>query len=115
MTKIITGDPATDRAIEHTNAMFNHFFQPTEADDMSSSKIKEVPKVEPIAQIDIAILTNGKCITETTLDVFAEWDDGDKTTGAASGWVINTIMLGKNDVTNEMDLTEIQEYLREIL
>ena len=69
----------------------------------------------PITQIDIAILSDSKCITETSLDVFAEWDAGDKSTGAASGWVVNAIMLGKCDITNEMDLTEIQEYLKETL
>jgi len=82
---------------------------------MEPRRLIAVNNPVPTAQIDIAILTSGKCITETTLDVFAEWDDGDKSTGVARGWVINTIMLGKCDITNEMDLTEIQEYLKEAL
>jgi len=115
MIKIITGDPTTDMMLEHQKIMFNHFFKTTEADDMSLATIEKKSSTDPTAQIDIAILSDGKCITETTLDVFAEWDEGDSSTGAAKGMVVNAIMLGNCDITNEMDLNEIQEYMRETL
>lgn len=82
---------------------------------MKPQRLNVINIPAPTTQIDIAILSDGKCITETTIDVFAEWDDGDKSTGTAEGWIINSIMLGKCDITNEMDLTEIQEYLKEAL
>ena len=115
MTKIITGDPTTDRIIEQQTKMLNHFFQTTEVDDMPLKKIEEILRPVPTTQMDIIILSDGKYITETTLDVFAEYSTGDESVGEPEGWLINSIMLGKCDVTNEMDLVEIQQYLKEIL
>ena len=82
---------------------------------MQLHKIEEILRPVPDAQIDITILADGKCITESTLDVFAEYDSGDWTVGESAGWIIHRIMLGKTDVTNEMDLAEIQQHLGEIL
>lgn len=115
MTNIITGDPATDRFIEQQNMMFNHFFPPEEVDDMKLQKTEEILRPVPDAQIDITILADGKCITETTLDVFVVYGKGDSSVGETAGFYIHRIMLGKEDVTNEMDLTEIQQHLGEIL
>jgi len=115
MTKTITGDPTTDRIIEQQNMMFNHLFPTTEVDDMPLQKIQEALKPEPTTQIDITILADGRCITDASLDVFAEYDSGDNSVGEPAGWMIHRIMLGKEDVTDEMDLTEIQQHLGEIL
>lgn len=113
--KEITGDRATDAKIEQIKMMFDHFIPPEEVDDMELQKIEEILRPVPDAQIDITILADGKCITEKTLDVFAEYSSGDSSVGESAGWNIHRIMLGKEDVTNEMDLVEIQQHLGEIL
>jgi len=82
---------------------------------MNLHKVEKILRPVPDAQIDITILADGKCITETTLDVFAEYDKGDSSVGVAAGWLIHRIMLGKTDVTNDLDTLEIQQHLGEIL
>ena len=113
--KEITGDRATNSIIEQTNAIFNHYYPPEEVDEMKLHKIEKILRPVPDAQIDITILADGKCITDATLEVFAEYDSGDSSVGEPAGWLIHRIMLGRTDVTNEMDLTEIQQHLGEIL
>jgi len=82
---------------------------------MNLSKVEKILRPVPDAQIDISILADGKCITKATLDVFAEYSGGDASVGEPAGWLIHRIMLGKTDVTNEMDVVEIQQHLGEIL
>jgi len=82
---------------------------------MDLAKAEEILRPIPDAQIDINIVAYGKCITETTIDVFAEHFSGDASVGESAGWVIHRVMLGKADITNEIDLIELQQHLSEIL
>ena len=107
----------TDKIIDQTLETFK-LMLPGIADEgqtMNLAKIEQTLRPVPDAQIDITILTDGKCIAEKTLDVFAEYDNGDSSVGESEGWLIHRVMLGKTDVTTEMDLIEIQQYLGEIL
>ena len=101
-----------DQILETFKLMF-----PSIADEdqtMSLPKIEEILRPVPDAQIDITILADGKCIAERTMDVFAEYDSGDSSVGESAGWIVHRIMLGKTDITNEMELTKIQQYLNDI-
>lgn len=80
---------------------------------MKLNQIEKILRPIPDTQIDIKIVADRRTITYTALDVFAEYDTGDRETGESAGWLIHRIMLGEADITNEMDLTEIQRYLDE--
>lgn len=106
-------DIIIEQTLETSKKMFPLIVD--EDQTMNLHKIEKILRPVPDAQIDITILADGKCITDATLDVFAEYDSGDSSVGEPAGWLVHRIMLGKEDVTNEMDLTEIQQHLGEIL
>ena len=105
----------TDKIIDQTLETFKLMFPGITDEDqtMNLAKTELILRPVPDAQIDITILADGKCVTETTLDVFAEHERGDSSVGESAGWLIHRVMLGKTDVTSEMDLTEIQQYLND--